>query len=75
MNEHEFIAKSKKQMPIVRFINFGDSSLDFELLFYTSNIFRVQNLQSDLRYAINKTFAANNISIPFPQRDLHIVRK
>ncbi len=55
-----------------RFINFGNSSLDFELLFFSLNIFRIENVKSDIRRIINKKFIENNISIPFPQVDVHI---
>jgi small-conductance mechanosensitive channel len=59
--------------PLVRLINFGDSSLDFELLFWTKNIFPVENTKSAIRFMILDEFRKNNISIPFPQRDLHII--
>lgn len=58
--------------PFVRFANFGDSSLEFELHFWTFDVFRVLSTQSDLRFAIDKAFRENNIAIPFPQRDLWI---
>lgn len=57
----------------VRFSNFGDSSLDFQVLFFSENIFKIERVKSDIRRIINKKFQENNISIPFPQRDLHIV--
>ncbi|MGQ1909349.1 mechanosensitive ion channel family protein [Marinifilum sp. RC60d5] len=63
---------SQIREPFVRFINFGDSSLDFKLFFWTNKSFMVEYIKSDLRFAINKEFANNNISIPFPQRDVHI---
>lgn len=61
--------------PFVRFKNFGDSSLDFELIFWTKHAFTVDNLKSKLRIEIYKSLAKNNISIPFPQRDIHIIKK
>lgn len=60
-----------KDSILVRFVNFGSSSLDFELLFFSRNIFRIENLKSDIRMMINKKFIENNISIPFPQMDIH----
>jgi len=59
--------------PFVRLKNFGDSSLDFELIFWTQEAFGVDNLRSDLRKEIYRQLHANDITIPFPQRDLHIV--
>lgn len=56
----------------VLFDDFGDSSLDFTVNFYVSDAFKVQRIKSDLRFVIDRKFRENNISIPFPQRDLHI---
>lgn len=58
--------------PHVRFENFGNSSLDFTLLFWSKRMFDVEELKSDLRFEIDKCFRKENITIPFPQRDLHI---
>ncbi|MDY0103148.1 MAG: mechanosensitive ion channel [Lentimicrobium sp.] len=57
--------------PFVRFIDFGDSSLDFQLFFWLMDSFRNEHVKSKLRYAINRKFKENNITIPFPQRDVH----
>lgn len=56
---------------LARFIDFGNSSLDFELLFFSDNVFRIENVKSDIRRIINRKFLENNITIPFPQVDLH----
>jgi len=58
--------------PICRFSEFSDSSMNFELLFWSKNRFRVEEVKSDLRYMIYSEFAKNDIRIPFPQRDLHL---
>lgn len=58
--------------PIVEFNNFGDSGLSFNLFFWTNNAFESRMIQSNLRFEIDKRFRENNITIPFPQRDLHI---
>ena len=56
--------------PFVRFVNFGDSSLDFELFFWSRNLMFIENTKSDLRFDIDNIFRENNITIPFPQRDV-----
>ena len=71
--EHPDI-KDKKSIT-VRFVDFGTSSLDFELLFFSRNIFRIENVKSDIRKIINRKFIENNISIPFPQMDVHLISK
>lgn len=56
--------------PQVQFVDFGNSSLDFTLYFYTFEFFRIEVVKSELRYSIFRIFKRNNIEIPFPQRDL-----
>lgn len=62
----------KEPAPFVRFNDFGESSLDFQLFFWTKNDFRVENIKSDLRFEIDASFRRNKVEIPFPQRDVHI---
>jgi small-conductance mechanosensitive channel len=68
--EHDEISDDPE--PFVRFFDFGNSSLDFQLYFWTNNAFRVENIKSDIRFAINRKFKENGVRIPFPQRDVHI---
>jgi small-conductance mechanosensitive channel len=56
----------------VRLKNFGNSSLDFSLLFSSINIFEIERIKSDIRIEIEKEFQGQGISIPFPQMDLHM---
>ena len=56
----------------VRFLNFGDSSLDFDVMFYSRDFLRIEDVKSDIRFAIDQAFRKANVEIPFPQRDLHI---
>lgn len=72
--EHDKILKTKENnlYPFVRFVDFGDSALLFQIYFWSSDIFPVENTKSDLRYRIDKRFREEGVTIPFPQRDLHI---
>ncbi len=54
--------------PMIRFVNFGESSLDFEILFWSRNFIVIEDIKSDLRFAIDKAFKEHEIEIPFPQR-------
>jgi len=59
--------------PVVRFLEFGDSSLNLELRAWTTNgVTRKGKLLSALNFAIYDKFQEHEIEIPFPQRDLHI---
>ena len=61
--------------PVVLFADFGESSLDFQLIFSLNESFRAQFPKSDMRFEIDRLFRENNITIPFPQRDIHIIQK
>ncbi len=63
---------SKKKEPEGRFLDFGESSLNFEVLFWSKELFRIDRAKSDIRRNIDQKFRDNGITIPFPQRDLHI---
>ncbi len=58
--------------PVIRFANFGDSSLDFELHFWSRNFVVIEDVKSDIRFAIDHAFREEKIQIPFPQRDIWI---
>tara|TARA_R110002050_G_scaffold141251_1_gene266274 strand:- start:29243 stop:30100 length:858 start_codon:yes stop_codon:yes gene_type:complete len=63
---------SEKSRTEARLMSFGNSSLDLEVLFFSTKIFRINKVKSDIRRSINRKFAANSVSIPFPQMDLHL---
>jgi small-conductance mechanosensitive channel len=58
--------------PFVRFNDFGDSSLDFQIYFWVRESFLVENAKSEIRYAIDDAFREHGVQIPFPQRDVHL---
>jgi len=63
---------TEKNLIEARLIDFGNSSLDFQVLFFSSNVFRIEKVKSDIRKIINRKFIENGIIIPFPQLDLHV---
>lgn len=62
----------KNPGPSVRLLSFGDSSLDFDLLFWSRDFLRIEDVKSDVRFAIDDAFRKNKIEIPFPQRDIWV---
>jgi small-conductance mechanosensitive channel len=62
----------KNPKPFVAFENFGDSSLDFSVYFFISNSFIDPVIKSDIRFRIDAGFRENGVTIPFPQRDVHV---
>ena len=69
-HDHSSILTTPK--PYVIWEDFGESSLNFELRSYISNSDNAYLVRSDLRFSIHKSLKDEGISIPFPQRDLHI---
>jgi potassium efflux system protein len=58
--------------PNAIFTGFGDSSIDFELRVWISDISKRLKVRSELGQAVDAHFREAGISIPFPQRDLHL---
>jgi len=56
----------------VRLLEFGASALEFQVLFFSDNVFRIEKVKSDIRIIITSRFIENKIIIPFTQIDLHV---
>ena len=65
----------KDPLPFVLFDDFGESGLSFSLHFYINETFLALKVKSDIRYVIDAEFRKNNITIPFPQRDVHLFKQ
>ncbi len=61
--------------PLVLFTNFGDSSLNFKVVFTLNDSFQAGVPKSEVRFEIDRLFRENNITIPFPQREITILKK
>jgi len=57
-------------LPTVHFTNFGNSGLAFRLNFHCEEMFRIERIKSDIRFAIDDAFRKNGVTIPFPQTDV-----
>jgi potassium efflux system protein len=64
---------AKDIAPQVIFMNFGESSLDFELRVWATKFNQRILIISELHQEIDRRFREAGIVIPFPQRDLHLV--
>lgn len=73
---HEVAAQhtkvARRPEPIVRLSNFGESALEFQLIFWSRELMPIENIKSDLRFAIDQRFREAKVAIPFPQRDVWI---
>ena len=61
-----------KPEPDVFFLDFGDSGLEFAVTVWLDDAEHEPRILSELRFAIDRAFRSANITIPFPQRDLHL---
>ena len=74
----ECVEKVKKEhrillhpAPQVMFMNFGASSLDFELRVHIPEVDWALSVASALRFEILAAFREAGVEIPFPQQDVH----
>lgn len=58
--------------PGVVFVGFGESSLDFSIRVYVSELANRVPVTHDLLVRLDQAFRDNNIEIPLPQRDIHV---
>ncbi len=58
--------------PQVFFKGFGESSLDFQLLVWINQPRRQYEIRSELNFHIEAILRRHELTIPFPQRDLHL---
>jgi potassium efflux system protein len=68
--EHKEILK--EPAPLALFTGFGESSLDFRLLFWIPKADNRFIIHSELNVAVNNALKEAGIEIPFPQHDLHV---
>ncbi len=69
---HDVALALDQPAPRARFVAFGESSLDYVLLFWVARPEQRGEARHHVNRAIYKRFAAAGIEIPFPQRDIHI---
>ena len=61
--------------PYVRFEAYADSSLNFNLQVWTTKYSdKPRTLKSELYYSIFSIFREHGVEIPFPQRDIHLIK-
>ena len=60
--------------PLVRFQDFGDSSLNFALVAWIKNVIKIRHINSNLHHQVFEKLREKNIVIAFPQRDVHLYK-
>ena len=62
----------KNPKPFVLFDDFGDSALLFSVHFFINDVFSDPRVKSAIRFKIDALFREHGVTIPFPQRDVHL---
>jgi MscS family membrane protein len=65
---HADVLKEGEYEPFVRFMEFGDSSLNFTVFFTVDDVMKQWKARSDIVTEIDRRFRNEGITIPFPQR-------
>lgn len=71
-SKHKHVITKKARVPFVRFTEYGTSSINFALFFFSENSFRIEQTKSELRFDIFKMLRKRGIEIPYPQQDVYI---
>lgn len=66
----EFVAE--KPAPFVRLQHFGEYAIEYDLLFWTHNVWRIENSKSHIRFSIYKMFRENGLKMPLPQSEISV---
>lgn len=69
---HPNVLKETGKAPVVRFLKFGDSSLDFGVYVWVDNFMNKWRVAHDIRKQLYVRFAEEGIEIPFPQRTIYV---
>ena len=62
------------RLPLVRFQEFADSSLNFALVIWIKNVIKIRQINSDLHHEVFAKLGEKGIVIAFPQRDVHLYK-
>ena len=70
------VLRTKKRMPVVRFMDFGESGITLEIRFWLGDPYDgVNNVASNIRLAIWDLFKNNGIEFPYPTRTLYVKKE
>ncbi len=67
--QHKSVSRSPE--PSIRITKFGESSVEITIMFWCSEVFRVENIKSEIRVAIFKALKEKDIRLPYPRQITH----
>ena len=69
--EHKAVSRSPE--PSIRITRLGESFIEITIMFWCSEVFRVENIKSEIRVAIYKTMVEHKITFPHPRQIIHMI--
>ncbi|WP_018674766.1 mechanosensitive ion channel family protein [Riemerella columbina] len=67
---NDYVQKNKPYAPFVRLEDFGSSSLDLKLFYFSTHLFRAPQTKNEIRRELLRKFREHHINIPYPIRTL-----
>ena len=64
-------AVSRTPEPSIRITKFGESSVEITIMFWCDEVFRVENIKSEIRVDVFRALVNHNIKFPYPQSIIH----
>jgi small-conductance mechanosensitive channel len=74
-HQNKDVLDEENYKPGVRLKSFGSPALEFQLFFFSDNLFRIEGTKSDLRLRILEEFKKAGIPFPIPQSIVQIASK
>jgi len=68
-------AVSRTPEPSIRITRFGEYSVEITIMFWCAEVFRVENIKSEIRVSIFNTLIEHKIKFPYPQSIIHYANK
>ena len=69
--EHKAVSRSPE--PSIRITKFGESFIEITVMFWCSEVFRVENIKSEIRVSIYKVMMEHKITFPHPRQIVHMI--
>ncbi len=71
--ENKYVSKLPE--PSIRITRFAESAVEITIMFWCSEVFRVENVKSEIRVALFKALVENGIKFPLPRSIVHYADK
>jgi small-conductance mechanosensitive channel len=71
--EHKAVSRSPE--PSIRITKFAETYVEITVMFWCSEVFRVENIKSEIRVSLFKMLREQRVEFPYPHRILHMTNE